>query len=216
MNIERRIPGISLALAILLSVFALTMVVCASANAYWHINFSWGENSYEKHAWLGPVEKIVNRLHVWERTLRWPLLSIFLFWLYRHVGRLRSEAMQLSFSPTGAVAAFVVPVLNLWSPRKVMSELDRVAARASFAPVPWQAMPTSATVLAWFVAWDFAVAAATFEWSVRWLRRQRRDFDLSSTIALSMLERLAALVQDVGGIACCLLSALLVLRISRR
>jgi hypothetical protein len=149
---------LSLALAILLAAFALTLGVCAVANGYWQATFSWGQNAYETYPWLGPAEQTVNLRHDWERTLRWPLLAIFLFWLYRQVAQWQDEVGRLSFSPLRAVAAFVVPVLYLWSPRKLMSELDRVAARASFAPVPWQAMPTSATVLAWFVAWDFALA----------------------------------------------------------
>jgi hypothetical protein len=90
----------------------------------------------------------------------------------------------LTYTPGGAVAAFLVPFLNLWKPLGVMRELWRASERRRLGRVPWQAMPAPFMVRFFYVCWIGVVSFGVTRWWT-WYTRGWEPTGLAQMIGMS-------------------------------
>ena len=97
------------------------------------------------------------------------LVAIILFfvWLHRaYVSLHRREVPDLRFSPGWAVGWFFIPILSLYKPYQVVSDLwkaSRWGGDSSIA-TSWRNLPTPALVLPWWLLWLSAAIAGRISW----------------------------------------------------
>jgi tetratricopeptide (TPR) repeat protein len=105
-------------------------------------------------------------------TAAWDLSAAGVFTLlfvtYRLSRNLRAlDVDGLVYSPVSAVLGFVVPVLNLWRPGQVMSEIAK-ASSSVIGPAErtaWQTIESKPAVKYWGYAWSLVLIAALFQFS---------------------------------------------------
>jgi hypothetical protein len=132
--------------------------------------------------------------------------AAFLPWLHQVRANLRAlGTRRLRFRREWTYLGFAIPVLNLYRPYQVLSEIWRGSDPESASPLDWQRRPTSRLVLAW---WVLLVGWVSLEGLSALL------LGLASGLARMQAAHALALVADLSGAASASLGYFLVVRIS--
>jgi hypothetical protein len=130
----------------------------------------------------------------------------FLPWLHQVRGNLRAfGARRMRFRREWTYLGFAIPLLNLYRPYQVVSEIWRGSDPASTSPVDWQRLPTSRLVLAW---WVLLVGWAVLEGASMLL------LGIASGRTVVQTAHAIALAADVSGATSASLAYFLVVRVS--
>jgi hypothetical protein len=132
----------------------------------------------------------------------------FLMWVAAVSRRLQELGVSdMRYAPKWAVWGFIVPILNLWRPHQVMTELWKASDIAPGPDDPWRAKPTPAIVHFW--------------WGILLIEGVVGRFLLSSTRTMETLDEILrvstmTVVADALGIVTAVLGFQLVATIDGR
>jgi hypothetical protein len=187
---------------------ALLVLLLADAVAAWVVIV--GVYTLLQRIWLGladrvlpiPIETHVAQLEAARRlqgALTIATAVVFLLWVGRAHRNLRLLGVErLRFSPRAAVAAFLVPVVNVVVPLRVVSELWRASRPADPGSRPWWEAPTPALVTVW---WILVVTAAIADPVWRRLAGDVHSLAIGGSTALFIAAQLGSVAAAVLGIA---------------
>jgi hypothetical protein len=130
----------------------------------------------------------------------------FVPWLHQVRENLRAlGTRRLRFGLEWTYLGFAVPVVHLYRPYQVVSEIWRASDPACTSPVDWQRLPASRLVLAWWVLLVSWVSLEGFSAAL---------LEFTSGLAPTLLAHALGLTADVSGAGSASLAYFLVIRIS--
>jgi hypothetical protein len=201
-------------------VAASVAMIGAFANACWLATFEYSVLADEEFGrWAARKAYWFHQRPVLFKCLP---MGAFLAWLWLAVRSLAANVDDLRFSPTSAVAAFLIPVLNIWRPFAALRELWRASERNRLSPVPWQAMGAPQAVFVCSAGYVIGLAAWGFQYWVisvqrAQARRPPRLGDVEDIIlfrALRSLTHSTWLIEDIGTLLGAGAAVFLILRVS--
>lgn len=122
---------------------------------------------------------------------------LFLVWIYRaHKNLSYLGATDLRFTPGWAVGWFFIPIMNLFRPYQVVSEIwkasdSEINTKDSFL---WKRQPTSPIVGLWWAAF---LIINYFDWFVTW-RIDTSTYDLTELLNITYLYIASDFVTVIG------------------
>lgn len=188
---------------LLMIVLAVNVVVqmVAVASAFTHIDLLYKLMTYGIIEQLSPAVRVQQQASDARETLARIAQAVafaasgivFLFWLHRAYANLKALGGEPRYSPVWAVAAFVVPVVNLFMPFLILQEVWRAsdpetvdAKGAKALNIVVEDSSKSLLVVVWWGLWLLAVidAVVAYRWHAG--RQVLNDDAIASWLVIAM------------------------------
>ena len=138
---------------ILVAVMVLSIIVLVSDFALAELIKRAMRGEIVTESELIAIDNIQTAIWPWQIVLIIAYVVVFFMWIYKANKNLRSlRAAGLRFTPGWAVGWFFVPIMNLFRPYQIVSEIWKASDPGvdTTHDTSWKAVPTSPIVGCWF------------------------------------------------------------------